>query len=124
VRGLRHHGVRLVPYALVDDRGVLAMVCYPLVHRLAEVEVSVDGVTTMTQEPKTQATVQRRIRLLWAELGRDPRELDIKADELGWSNSAGYKVSRKGHSVLLDRKLIDDIGRDHEIKAILKELLD
>jgi hypothetical protein len=78
----------------------------------------------MTQEPKTQATTQRRIRLLWAELGGDPRELDIKADERGWSNSARYQVSRKGRSVFLDRKLIDDIGRNHEIKALLKELLD
>jgi hypothetical protein len=78
----------------------------------------------MASEPKTQATIQRRIRLLWADLGGDPRELDIKADELGWSNSARYQVSRKGPSVFLDRKLIDDISRDQEIKAILEELLD
>jgi hypothetical protein len=78
----------------------------------------------MAQEPKTQATIQRRIRLLWAELGGDPRELDIKADEFGWSNSARYQVSRRGRSVFLDRKLIDNIGRDHEIKAILEGLLD
>jgi hypothetical protein len=78
----------------------------------------------MAQEPKTQGTIQRRIRLLWADLGGDPRELDIQADELGWSNSARYQVSRKGRSVFLDRKLIDDTSRDHEIKAILEELLD
>jgi hypothetical protein len=37
VRGLGHHGVRLVPGALVDDRGVLARIGDASVHRLAAV---------------------------------------------------------------------------------------
>src|SRR4029453_16754231 len=36
------------------------------------------GAGGMAQEPKTQATIQRRVRLLWAELAGDPHELDNK----------------------------------------------
>jgi hypothetical protein len=67
----------------------------------------------------TKEEAEPRIFEIWEQRGGARDELRIHKDEWGWP----YKASRGNRSVALDRRLLQDLGCEHEIGARLEDLL-
>ena len=71
---------------------------------------------------QSKEDIEDLIRGLYAQLGRNPAEIQIKRQDGGWGTALTYKITRSnGEETYVLRQHIDDKRYD-KIKAALRDL--